>query len=260
MARVMPSRVVEVIDQLFPHAAKGLGVTGPIFSGKAGDLQGILSMVEEIPPELVDAIPDDQYPKFVLALSATKVRLGLWISRGTGPSGGELPKVGEVDVVTVIRRVLEQCPDEVPARSSTELAFILDPDLRDSLRRDYGAAYRALNNAEWKAATVLAGATIEALLHWRLHQPPEWPAAVSNTARKLKKSVDEVNHWGLGEFIAVAGDLQLIKAETVTASGLAQNFRNLIHPGRAQRKGQVCDRGTAHSAIGALEHVIRDLS
>jgi hypothetical protein len=31
-------------------------------------------------------------------------------------------------------------------------------------------------------------------------------------------------------------------------------------PGRAARLAQTCDRATAHSAIGALVHVIRDLS
>ena len=36
-----------------------------------------------------------------------------------------------------------------------------------------------------------------------------------------------------------------------------QSFRNLIHPGRAARLAQTCDRATALSAIGALEHVVR---
>src|SRR2546429_6882967 len=33
----------------------------------------------------------------------------------------------------------------------------------------------------------------------------------------------------------------------------------LIHPGRAQRLAQNCDRGTALSCVAALEHVVRDL-
>jgi hypothetical protein len=52
----------------------------------------------------------------------------------------------------------------------------------------------------------------------------------------------------------------VLKPVTYAAAKLAQNFRNLIHPGRADRDNQVCDRGTAYSAIGALEHVIRDLT
>jgi hypothetical protein len=41
---------------------------------------------------------------------------------------------------------------------------------------------------------------------------------------------------------------------------LAREFRNLIHPGCAQRLGQKCDRGTALFSIAALDHVVRDLS
>jgi hypothetical protein len=54
--------------------------------------------------------------------------------------------------------------------------------------------------------------------------------------------------------------LDLLRPDTSTAAKLAKNFRNLIHPGRAARLAQTCDRATAYSAIGALEHVIRDLS
>jgi hypothetical protein len=43
--------------------------------------------------------------------------------------------------------------------------FITDDALRNSIRGDIGAAERAFANFEWKAATVLAGAAIEALLH-----------------------------------------------------------------------------------------------
>ena len=52
----------------------------------------------------------------------------------------------------------------------------------------------------------------------------------------------------------------LISPDTCNAARLARNFRNLIHPGRAARLAQVCDRATAYSAVGALEHVIRDLT
>ncbi|MCI1909012.1 MAG: hypothetical protein LKI99_04780 [Acetobacter fabarum] len=41
---------------------------------------------------------------------------------------------------------------------------------------------------------------------------------------------------------------------------IAKDFRNLIHPGRAQRLGQVCDRATALTALAAVESIARDLS
>ena len=159
-----------------------------------------------------------------------------------------------------------KCPDEHPPASTTELSIIKDDDLRENIRRDIGATTRALNNAEWKAATVLAGATIEALLHWRLQEPSPGKPAIQSAIQKLvadgtlRKPNTNRDFWGLDEFIKVTRKLNLIKPDTATAAGLAQNYRNLIHPGRAQRLAQIRDRGTALSAVGALDHVIRDLS
>ena len=142
--------------------------------------------------------------------------------------------------------------------------FIADPELRDSIRQDIGAATRALNNNEWKAATVLAGVAIEALLHWRLQEPSPGAAKVDGVVTALtgtrKLSFTDIDRWDLDQFIEVAAHTDLFTEDTCSAARLAKNFRNLIHPGRAARLAQTCDRATAYSAIGALEHVIRDLT
>ena len=65
--------------------------------------------------------------------------------------------------------------------------------------------------------------------------------------------------WGLEEYVAVTENLNLIRRETATQARLAQKFRNLIHPGRTARIGLNCDRGTALSALAAVELVARDL-
>ena len=119
------------------------------------------------------------------------------------------------------------------------------------MRRDLGAANRALNYAEWKAATVLAGATIEALLHWGLQQTPPELAAIQDSIRALVASGTigqprgDIDRWELHHFIEVAAHLNLLKPDTCSAARLAQNFRNLIHPGRAARLAQTCDHATA---------------
>ena len=61
-------------------------------------------------------------------------------------------------------------------------------------------------------------------------------------------------------YVEVATHLAIIKPDTATEARLAKDFRNLIHPGRAQRLAQKCDRGTALSSVAALELVVRDLS
>jgi hypothetical protein len=125
------------------------------------------------------------------------------------------------------------------------------------------AATRDYRNTRWGNVRV-GRSCIEALLHWCLQDPSLGEAAVDGVVDALsgtkKRSFNQIDRWYLDQFIEVAAYLDLLTPDTVTAAKLAQNFRNLIHPGRAARLEQTCDRATAYSAIGALEHVIRDLS
>jgi hypothetical protein len=261
MARVMPSQVVQMIDGLFPHAAKG--GRGGFMAGHGPHLFALVRLLQGVPDELITADAAG-YLDLVLAVSTIEDTLEHWRLRG---NVGEMPHVKGEDVASVIRRVLVKCPDEFPAPAATELLFIADTALRENIRRDVGAVQRALSNAEWKAATVLAGATIEALLHWRLQEPLPGPAAITATVTALvkngtikKQPNTNLDRWELHHFIAVADELRLLSPDTCNAARLAQNFRNLIHPGRSARLGQACNRGTALSAAGALEHVIVDLT
>jgi hypothetical protein len=80
---------------------------------------------------------------------------------------------------------------------------------------------------------------------------------LANLAQKPKGSPED---WGLGNLIGVANALTLIKPNTFQQATLAQNFRNLIHPGRALRLDEVCDRATALTALAAVELIVRDLN
>ncbi len=71
-----------------------------------------------------------------------------------------------MSMMALLRQALAKCPDEVPSPSTTELVFIADADLRESIRRDISAANQDMVSAEWKGATVLAGSATEALLLW----------------------------------------------------------------------------------------------
>lgn len=261
LLRVMPSQAAKTIEELFPHVASGRS-DAILAASHSAALRGIVELIDDIPDELL-VCSEEAYANFILAKSTIVELLERWKARG---DVGTMPPVKGVDAVTVVWRVLRACPDEHPPSPSTELMFITDIDLRESIRRDVGAAHRALQNAEWKAATVLAGGTIEALLHWRLSR--ETPAvraaaasAVVGAGRGLSRPPStDLNQWVLNEFILVASQLGAIKPDTANAALLAKDFRNLIHPGRAIRLNQVCDRGTSHMAIGALERVIVDIS
>jgi hypothetical protein len=261
MARVMPSQVVQTIDNLFSHAAANRP-SGQLDQQHSSKLLGILNLLKDVPDELISLAPGD-YASLVLAKSTIEEHLAIWRAQG---NIGNMAHVGGFDAVTVIRRELAKCPDEYPPPVTTELLFISDVPLRENIRRDLGAINRALNNAEWKAATVLAGAAIEALLHWRLQEPTPGAVAVQSAVtalvanKTISKPDSNLDRWELHHFIEVAAHLNLLKPDTCSAARLARNFRNLIHPGRASRLAQTCDRATAYSAVGALEHVIRDLT
>lgn len=259
MSKVMPSQVVQTIDELFPHAAKGQeAVLDP---GHSSSLRGVHNLLKEVPPELI-VMPPNQYADLILAISTIEEYLGSWTARGYVQS---MRSVKGRDVITVIRQALVLCPDDYPPKSTTDLSFISDDDLRESIRHDVGAVNRALNNAEWKAATVLAGATIEALLHWKIQGHPnkqEIDTALNTVigTGKAQKRSNDPDMWDLAHFIEVAAEMKYITSETRVAANLARNFRNLIHPGRVTRLNQSCNRATSYSAVGALEHVIHDLS
>lgn len=122
-----------------------------------------------------------------------------------------------------------------------------------------------MHNADFKATTVLAGAAVEALLLWAIRQEPiedrdkATRASLDNGALTTKPKGD-LERWGLPELIEVGGELGLISKDAVSQCRLAKDFRNLIHPGRSVRLGQVCNRATALSACAALHHVVIDLT
>jgi len=102
---------------------------------------------------------------------------------------------------------------------------------------------------EWKRATVLAGAATEALLLWGIKlNSGYWAPAVQAllTAGTLpQKPKTNPEQWSFIELIEVALQLNLITPETATQARLGEDFRDLIHPGRAARLGQVRDRARA---------------
>jgi hypothetical protein len=142
-------------------------------------------------------------------------------------------------------------PDNLPSAETVTLLFVDDADLRASLRQDVNWASSALRNCEWKAATVLAGSVVEALLLWELKQPHHEPIP------NIRSS--PLDDWYLSDYIKAARKLRCTTNETITDAEKAQDYRNLIHPGASVRRGQACDLGTAHIAVGALDHVVRDL-
>jgi hypothetical protein len=227
-----------------------------------GQLEAVLTLIEQVPNELI-TLHDREYADLVASIAAARSILKRWETHHE-PDLIPIPGLSNLNPVVVIHHALARCPDQFPAPGTAELSFLQPDDLRESLRLDISAANRALANNEWKAATVLAGSTVEALLLWALHQKNATQmtnavASLIGTALQQKPSAD-LERWNLHEYIEVAEAFGVITPDTATQARLAKDFRNSIHPGRAARLGQACDRGTALSAVAAVEHVVRDLA
>jgi hypothetical protein len=268
MARVVPSQVVELIDRLFPFAAtqedtQSKRVTLSV--SEANRVAAILSMVDQIPAQLI-ALEGDNYSIYASSLAAIRTCITSWQFRGDVQPLERLPGIGSgnLNPVTLLRRVLTLCPDEYPSASTAELMFISDPEFMGILRTDLSSTNQALINGEWKAATVLAGSIVEALLLWALQKRTTTEikdAIITLKSRSvlIKHSASKLEDWELYSLIEVSEELKIITPDTAKQARLAKDFRNLIHPGRNIRLGQICNRATALSAVAAVEHVIEDL-
>ena len=248
--------------ELFTGQSKGAG-TAALTEERIIHLQGIVLLLRQLPNELLPIDATD-FADLTVATAAIDLLVARWNPGGRSVS---IAPISGEDVICIIRRVLRKCADEAPPAGTADLLFIADPQVRDSMRQEIGAANSALQNAEWKAATVLGGAAIEALLHWKL-STPQTAAADVTTAKKNAISSGrlqtppraDLDQWNLIDFIAVARELGVIEEKTFKQANSARDYRNFIHPGYAARQKQVCDRAAALAVLSGLEHVIRDLS
>ena len=255
MSRVVPSQVVEIINSLFPFTSTQRdGESVSLDFSYAESLAGIVHLVDQIPSELIH-LNDTDYINFIINVEAIRSAVKSFEQRGNVNPLKFLPGFKRLNPVTIVRRALEKCPDEFPSKSVTELLFISDINLRDSIRMDISTAEQSFRNGAWKASTVLAGSAIEALLLWRLKQ--EDPKNLQN---KTAIDANQLDEKYFRHLIEASKKMGIIKPGTITLTLLAKGFRNLIHPGRSTRLGEKCNRATAYTALAALEHVVNDLS
>jgi len=227
---------------------------GPPEIRNPGDVKGLLALIDLIPDELIRLSPSD-FAAFVAAKEQLKV--------GLEPPTFRQYNSTEISALRTLHTVLSSCPDDAPAADTTDPSFIADDELRTDLHRDLGEVNRALQNGEWKSATVLAGSIVEALLLWGLQNKttePNLTEAAASLGKPINLVARPLEKWELHDLIDFAHAAQLISESTRAAANLSRDFRNLIHPGRSQRLSLKCNRSTALIGVGAAEAVIRDLS
>jgi len=266
MSFTVPSDVVAFIDVAFPRAkeqeAGGLHKGFEVPVGHRSDLAALLELLRYLPRELVRLEPR-AFGEYASAVAVIRETLETW--RHDSRQGMFYCGSGALNPVTVIRRALSRCPDVAVPEATAGLEFVVDADLRASLRLDLAAAEAALTAAQWKAATVLAGSVIEALLLdslGRQEQDQLGAAGVAAQERyewRRSPTPTALGEWNLSQYVGVARQMGLVASDTWTACDLAKDYRNLIHPGAAQRHGIEASRETARIALAAVGLVFRDL-
>jgi hypothetical protein len=259
MPHVVPTQVSSFIRGEFGPA---LGQDGyqvdPQF---AGSVRALIRLVDEIPNDLI-VLRGDNYNTFVKSVEVLRNAMTMW-SGNVRTEALFHAKLG-----TAIRHLygsLSGLVDQQVPTSTATLLFITDTDLRESIRQDVAFATQALRDGEWKGATVLAGAVVEALLLWAISEHPD--VGVKKSVSDLKKAgkiksglSSDPNDWTLETYKLVAVGLGIIEKETIKLVELTQSFRNLIHPGKAIRTKARCDQSTAHAAVAAVVRLVADFT
>jgi hypothetical protein len=236
MPKVVPSQIVSAIDDMFGAGRSEIDAGAVTYVYRA-EVHALLGLLDQVPSELVDLATMD-YLEYSRCRAVLATSLALWNVGDTRPARD----VGGKDAVERIRRLMMHCHDELPP-PEPELPFIADTDVRLGIEDRIGAAWTDFNAREWMGATVFAGAALEALLLWALKQvtltnPPKRP---------------------LADLISLATSNGVIDAATEQQAGLAKDARNLVHPGRALRSGEACNKATALAARAAVYRLIDQL-
>lgn len=273
MARLTPSIVVQAIEATFSWAKASADKTGQqaasLSSDQSPNIGMLVALVDALPSELLPMDSNGQLA-IVAGQGAMRAALDAWASGanpGHLPLLRPLPALGGKQPIVAILEVLRRLPDEAPHQGTAELLFLENEDIRLSLRTDASSAHRALGNGEFKAATVLAGSVIEALLLWRLeHLLPAQLAEAKTAANRARTTKGQqpvsqrpLEHWILSDFIDVALGGALIDDVTASNLRLSNEYRNLIHAGRVKRTGNRASAATALSALGGMERLIEVL-
>ena len=260
MPRVVPSQVVQVIEQFFPQTKST--PKAPFNIGRSGrnHVVPIAKLLEQIPSELLNPPSVDDYVELVSSIAILNFTLESWKT----PTSTLVDKIvgqAEGNPISIIHDILLKCPDEAISPKTIGLGFIDDANFRDSLRLDLSGVNSALSNGEWKAATVLAGSVTEALLLWAINKvTPERQTDIDKAMADHNIDQKDLNKWVLDWYSKVARGIGIIQERTCKQVDLAREFRNYRHPGRELREKVKCSKATAHSGVAAVELVIEDLS
>src|ERR1700746_65622 len=114
MPRVVPSQVVDFIDQVFPWANdQHEGRTFDLTMGHSSQLTGLLDLLGGMPTDLL-TLETSQYSSTGCSVAAIRNHIEIWRNRGGGTTLDFVQGLPKLNPVTLIRQALSRCHDESP--------------------------------------------------------------------------------------------------------------------------------------------------
>lgn len=273
MPRITPVLVADFIEESFPELRSHGGI-GTVDQGSLQTIGILVAMLDRLDEGVLAGLSTPQYRDAVVATEYLRTTVNRWqypqpAGRGQYAIVPFQPLANRHPVV-VLRDLMRAAPEEPVAAVLPRLSFLQDPALQESIATDIASAESAMADGRYKNACVMSGAAIEALLLWAVQRrtPPDHQAAFvrvqKRRAREGRRALETINadprRWMLEQYVELAGELPVLSAAAANASMLAKDFRNLIHPGRAERLQQRATRGTAAQGLAAAILTSEDLA
>lgn len=124
--------------------------------------------------------------------------------------------------------------------------FITDPELRQALKDDYRELTIAIEHELWKAAHVLSGSIIEAVL--------------VDYLLDVGKTQPDPRQMTLDALVDAAHAEGVLSEKAASLSVVVRHYRNLIHPGRILRLQDHVDREGASVAASLVRMIVREVA
>lgn len=137
--------------------------------------------------------------------------------------------------------------------------FITDEQLRESLESDYTELVSTIDAKAWKAAHVLAGSIVEAVLVDYLVATDYYGKQKAQIPKARDRDIQPLE-MTLGQLIEACKAEGILSDRSANLSAVVQGYRNLIHPGRVKRLAERIDEDGATVAKSLVEMIVRDIS
>jgi hypothetical protein len=99
MPKIVPSQVVDLIDQIFPGAETSDNFS--INRGHSNTAAAIVELIDQIPTELL-VLPAEKYAALISAVASLRTTIEVWKMREWGLD--KTPGFGKINPILLIRR------------------------------------------------------------------------------------------------------------------------------------------------------------